>query len=52
MPDFKYQVVDFKKLGLTRTNLILSTRKLESSGFKIRKINEVIEECVKEYVKY
>lgn len=52
VPDFKYQVVDFKKLGLTRTNLILSTRKLESSGFKIRKINEVIEECVKEYVKY
>lgn len=51
-PDFKYEVVDFKKLNLVRTNLILSTRKLEQSGFKIRDIREVLEECVQDYLKY
>lgn len=52
VPSFEYEVVDFKKLGLVRTNLILSTEKLEKSGFKIRDIHEVLEECVKEYLKY
>ncbi|MDD5431427.1 MAG: sugar nucleotide-binding protein [Candidatus Omnitrophica bacterium] len=52
VPGFEYTVVDFKKLKMTRTNLILSTAKLEKSGFKVRPIKEVIEECVKEYVKY
>jgi dTDP-4-dehydrorhamnose reductase len=52
VPAFKYEVVDFKKLGLVRTNLILSTAKLEKTGFKVRKIKEVLEECVKNYLKY
>ena len=51
-PDFKYEVIDFKKLNAVRTNLILSTEKLEKSGFKVRDIHEVLEECVKEYIKY
>ena len=51
-PGFDYQKVDFRKLGLTRTNLLLSARKLEKSGFKVRNINAVLEECVKEYLKY
>ena len=51
-PDFSYEIVDFRKLNLVRTNLILSTEKLEQSGFKVRDIHEVLEECVKAYVKY
>ncbi len=51
VPSFKYQVIDFRKLGLVRTNLLMSTRKLEKSGFKVRDINSVLEECVKEYLK-
>jgi 3,5-epimerase/4-reductase len=51
-PDFKYRIVGFKKLNLIRTNLVLSTRKLESTGFKIRGIKEVLEECVKGYIRY
>ena len=50
VPDFQYTVVDYRKLGLVRTNLLLSTRKLEKSGFKVRKIDDVLEECVRGYV--
>jgi dTDP-4-dehydrorhamnose reductase len=51
VPSYKFKMVSVKSLGLTRTNLILSTAKLEKSGFKIRHINSVLEECVKEYLK-
>lgn len=51
-PNFKYRVINYKKLNLARTNLILSTKKLEKSGFKVRDIHEVLEECVRDYVKY
>ncbi len=50
VPAFKYTVIDFHKLGLVRTNLLMSTRKLEKTGFKVRNINSVLEECVKEYL--
>jgi len=50
--DFDYEVIGYKKLNLNRTNLILSTEKLEKAGFKIRDIHEVLEECVKNYLKY
>ena len=50
VPDFDYTVVPMKKLGLKRTNLLLSTKKLEASGFKVRDINDVLEECVERYV--
>lgn len=50
-PDFEYKIVDYKKLNLVRTNLILSTKKLENTGFKVRDIHEVLEECVKGYIK-
>ncbi|MDD4979744.1 MAG: sugar nucleotide-binding protein [Candidatus Omnitrophica bacterium] len=49
---FKYEIVDYKELNMVRTNLILSTRKLEKSGFKTRPIKEVLEECVSSYIKY
>ncbi len=52
VPDFKYEVIDYKKLNLNRTNLILSTEKLERAGFKVRDIHEVLEECVKDYLKF
>jgi len=51
-PEFEYEVISYKKLNLVRTNLILSTKKLEKTGFKVRPIREVYEECVKNYLKY
>ncbi len=51
VPEFKFKVLVLKKLGLVRTNLVLSTGKLEKTGFKVRGINSVLEECVKEYLK-
>lgn len=52
VPGFNYEIVSAQSLKLVRTNLILSTEKLESSGFKVRDIHEVLEECVKGYLKY
>jgi dTDP-4-dehydrorhamnose reductase len=52
VPDFKYKVISYKDLNLVRTNLILSTRKLEKTGFVVRDIHEVLEQCVKSYLKY
>jgi dTDP-4-dehydrorhamnose reductase len=51
-PKYRYSQVPFSSLGITRTNIILSTSKLKKSGFKVRNINRVLEECVREYVKY
>jgi 3,5-epimerase/4-reductase len=51
-PSFKYKLVDYEDLHLTRTNLVLSTKKLENTGFKVRDIHEVLEECVQNYIKY
>ncbi|MFH1691070.1 MAG: sugar nucleotide-binding protein [Candidatus Omnitrophota bacterium] len=51
VPSFNYTVIDYEQLNLVRTNLILSTEKLEKTGFKVRKIEEVYEECVKNYIK-
>jgi len=50
-PGYKYEVVPFNKLHLVRTNLLMSCGKLEKSGFKMRNINSVLEECVKNYVR-
>jgi len=51
VPRFKLQTIRLNKLGLVRTNLLLSTSKLEKSGFKVRNINFILDECVKEYLK-
>ncbi|MFA5276539.1 MAG: sugar nucleotide-binding protein [Candidatus Omnitrophota bacterium] len=52
-PDFQYDLVQLGQVLKTpRTNLIMSTDKLGKTGFNVRDINEVLEECVKEYVKY
>jgi 3,5-epimerase/4-reductase len=51
-PDFSYEVIDHRKLGLVRTNLLMSTKKLEATGFKVRPIREVYDECIQNYLKY
>ncbi|MDD4900153.1 MAG: sugar nucleotide-binding protein [Candidatus Omnitrophica bacterium] len=48
---FQYEEIEFNKLNLVRTNLVMSTEKLEKTGFKVRTINEVLEECVEGYLK-
>ncbi|KPK97133.1 MAG: hypothetical protein AMJ95_10665 [Omnitrophica WOR_2 bacterium SM23_72] len=50
VPDFHYKIIGYKKLNLVRTNLLMSVKKLKSSGFPVRNIKEVLEECVKDYV--
>ncbi|MDD2752191.1 MAG: sugar nucleotide-binding protein [Candidatus Omnitrophica bacterium] len=50
--NFHYEEIEFSKLNLVRTNLVMSTEKLEKSGFKVRNIHEVLEECVEQYLKY
>lgn len=49
-PDYNYQIIDLDDLGMIRTNLVMSTEKLEKTGFKVRNINQVLEKCVKEYL--
>ncbi|MFA6384966.1 MAG: sugar nucleotide-binding protein [Candidatus Omnitrophota bacterium] len=50
VPGFEYTTIDYRKLGLVRTNLVMSVRKLEKTGFAVRPIKDVLEECVKEYI--
>lgn len=51
-PEFKYKIISLKQLKLDRTNLVLSTKKLERSGYKLRHIKDVIPQCVKNFVNY
>lgn len=51
-PGFNFETISLKDLNLVRTNLLLSTEKLEKTGFKVKDIHEVLEECVKKYLKY
>jgi 3,5-epimerase/4-reductase len=51
VPEFEYKVIDLKNLNLVRTNLVMSTKKLEKTGFKVRKIDDILEECVQSYLK-
>jgi 3,5-epimerase/4-reductase len=46
-PGFAYEVIDLQTLNMVRTNLLLSTVKLEKSGFKVRRVQDVLDECVK-----
>lgn len=45
-----YVIFNHKDLTTPRTNLILSTDKLKDSGFSVRNINDVLDECVKTYI--
>ncbi len=46
-PWFEYKVISLRALNMVRTNLLLSTAKLTKSGFQVRHIRDVLEECVK-----
>ncbi|MCM8765508.1 MAG: NAD-dependent epimerase/dehydratase family protein [Candidatus Omnitrophica bacterium] len=50
VPDFRYEIINLKELRRVRTNVILSTKKLEETGFKVREIHTLLEECVKKYL--
>lgn len=50
-PEFHYKTMKLKELKLSRTNLILSTQKLQKTGFHVRTAQEILEECVKSYIK-
>ncbi len=52
VPDYKFKVIEYKKFDYVRTNLIMSVKKLKKSGYNIRPIRKVLDECVKEYIKY
>ena len=45
-----YSIMEESELKLNRTHPILSSDKLEESGFQVRDIHDVIEPCVKQYV--
>jgi 3,5-epimerase/4-reductase len=51
VPDFTYETIDYKKLNIVRTNLLLSTEKLKNTGFQVRDIKEVFRECIEAYIK-
>jgi dTDP-4-dehydrorhamnose reductase len=50
-PETEYKVIELKDLKRVRTNLVLSPRKLEREGFKVRTVDQTITDCVKQYVK-
>jgi len=49
VPEYQYETIDYSQLHLTRTNLLLSTEKLEKTGFATRDIHDILEGCVKSY---
>lgn len=49
-PNHNYSIIDIHELKMSRTNLLLSTDKLEETGFIVRDIHDVIPECVEQYV--
>jgi len=48
--DFDYKLIKLRQLKLNRTTMIMSTKKLENTGFKVRHIKDVITECVENYI--
>ena len=51
-PEYHFEIIRLKSLGLNRTSLLMSVNKLEKTGFKVRPIRKVLEECVSEYIKF
>lgn len=50
VPTHSYAIVDYADLKKVRTNVILSTDKLEEAGFQVRDIHDILKECVSRYV--
>ena len=51
VPDFRFERISYASLKMNRTNLALSCKKLEDSGFKIRPISAVLEEAVNGFLR-
>lgn len=51
IPTYSYVITGMQDLKLVRTNLILSTDKLEEAGFEVRDIHDIIPECIEKYLK-
>jgi dTDP-4-dehydrorhamnose reductase len=49
-PRHQFVVVDFNELKINRVNTIMSNHKLVNSGFPVRPIHDVLEECVEKYL--
>ncbi len=49
-PGFTYELIPLADLNLKRTNLLLSPRKLEKTGFPVRRIDAVLDEAVRGYL--
>ena len=49
-PSFDYEVISPDALGRRRPSALLSTEKLEKTGFKVREIHSVLDECLKGYI--
>jgi len=54
-PEFEYQIIGldelYTKIKGKRTNILLSVEKLEKTGFKMPSIYDILEECVRTYLK-
>src|SRR5208283_600485 len=46
VPDFDYEVIQYKELHMVRPNLIMSCKKLEKAGYLMREIHDVLDEAV------
>ncbi len=51
VPQYEFKIIKLKDLKLTRTNVVLSTIKLEKTGIEVRTSKEIIEECVQAWIK-
>lgn len=49
-PQHRFAIVDLKELKIKRMNYLLSNKKLLVTGFRIRPIQAVLEECVRQYL--
>jgi len=52
VPEYDYEIIDLKTLNMVRTNLVMSVKKLEKSGFKVRNINDILDEIVQAYLSH
>jgi len=52
VPTHNYAIMELSELHLVRTNLLLSTDKLDAAGFLIRDIHDVLPECIEKYINY
>jgi dTDP-4-dehydrorhamnose reductase len=50
-PSFSYESIELSSLGRKRPNALLSAEKLQRSGFKLRDIHSVLDECLNGYIK-